>query len=282
MLMTDYIVGTGDHYAGRSMNGSGPEEATGDIQVVARVAQLLRLVTPQQPVLKVPDVVRSVGLGRTTVVRYLNSLANVGILERREDGGYVLGPLQQQLGALALHGTRVLDLADPELSDLAADAGVTAVLSVWGGHGPVVVRCIEPPDAITAISVRVGGTLTIDSAQALVFQAFLPERDYHQRLLSQLPSDQQRALQSQIDQVRADGFVSNQQVAQGLVANAVPIMDSRSSIVASIALVGTVHALSENPRTGQSRALMLTARRLSEALGYRGEMPFATLTEIPH
>lgn len=264
------------------MNRSGAEEETGDIQVVARVAQLLRLVTPQQPVLRVADVVRSLALGRTTVARYLNSLANVGILERREDGGYVLGPLQLQLGALALHDTRVIDLADPELSDLAADAGVTAVLSVWGGHGPVVVRCIEPPDAITAISVRVGGTLTIDSAQALVFQAFLPDSYYHHRLLSQLPQDQQDALQAQIDQVRAAGFVSNQQVAQGLVANAVPVMDGRARIVASIALVGTVHALSDDPRTGQSRALMLTARRLSETLGFRGEMPFAALAEITH
>lgn len=249
------------------------EENAGDIQVIGRAAQMMRLITPQQPVLRVSTVTEELGLGRTTVLRYLNSLTSAGFLERA-DGGYTLGPLQRQLGTLALHSMRVLDVADPELRDLAAASGVTVVLSVWGGLGPVVVRCIEPPDMVTAISVRVGGTLGIDSAQALVFQAFLPEREYLDKLLTQLPMAQQQSLRSQIDQVRSDGYASNQQVAQGVLATAVPIMDGHGRITASAALVGTIHALAEDQRAGQNRALRQTARRISAALGCHDAMPF--------
>lgn len=254
---------------------SGPDEATGDIQVIMRAAQIQRLITPQRQVLRVSAVAQELDLGRTTVLRYLNSLASAGFLERLDDGGFTLGPLQRQLGTLALHSMRVLDVADPELTDLAAAAGVTAVLSLWGGIGPVVVRCVEPPDAITAIAVRVGGTLNIDSAQALVFQAFLPERDYLTGLLTQLPVSQQQSMRTQIDQVRQDGFASNQQVAQGILATAVPVLDGHGRITASIALVGTVHALSGDPQGGQSRALMQVAHRISRTLGHRDAMPFA-------
>jgi len=73
----------------------------GDIQVIARSAQLLRLFSTTQRSLRVSDVGPESGLQRTTVHRYLSSMANAGLLERDNDGGYRLGPLLVQLGTVA-------------------------------------------------------------------------------------------------------------------------------------------------------------------------------------
>jgi len=123
----------------RTLRAAG--QPAGDIQVIARCAQLLRLFSTSQRSLRVSDVGAEIGLQRTTVHRYLSSMANAGFLERDSEGFYSLGPLLVQLGTVALRGLRVLEIGGPCLQQLADEADETAVIAVWGGLGPVAVRC---------------------------------------------------------------------------------------------------------------------------------------------
>ena len=254
-------------------------ENPGDIQVIAKAATILRLISPQSPTLKAADVAQALGMGRSTVIRYLSSLEAAGLLERLDDGSYELGPLQRQLGTLALHSFRVLDIADPWVRQLSEITNVTAVLSVWGGHSPVVARCIEPPAATVAISVRVGGTLDVASAQAIIFRAFDNGHSLQHQFDSYLPPAQLAGLEEQAQEVRRSGYSTSDRMAQGIRGCAVPILDGRGDVIATLALVGTVHSLASDPHAGSGRALMASARAVSRALGYHGEMPFSSLED---
>lgn len=249
---------------------------TGDIQVIARCAQVLRLFSTTQRSLRVADVSAELELQRTTSHRYLSSMANVGLLEREKENAYRLGPLLVQLGTVALSSLPVLQIADPYLQRLANDADETAVLAVWGGLGPVVARVHESADRLVNIVVRVGSPLPLEAAQSQVFLAFLSDPSA-QRLLMQLPDGRRRAVQAGTDRVRRDGYLVSSEVVQGIRAVAAPVFDGNGDVCATVALVGTVNGIPDSPNSGLLLALVSTAARLSRELRYVGPLPYAPL-----
>lgn len=250
----------------------------GDIQVVGRCAQILRLYSTTQRSLRISDVAADLGLGRTTAHRYLSSMANAGLLERVGDGSYNLGPLLVQLGTVALRGLRVLEVADPFVQRLADEADETAVLAVWGGIGPVVARVHESTDRLVNIVVRVGSPLPLEAAQSQVFLAFLNDPANQKRLLSQLPDARRREIQHRLESVRRDGYIVSSEVIQGIRAIAAPVFDGHDQVCATIAIIGTVSGIPENPRSSLVAALLSTAARLSRELGFRKDPPYEPMT----
>jgi DNA-binding IclR family transcriptional regulator len=256
---------------------TGAREGTGDIQVVDRCAQVLRLFSSQQRSLRVAEVAVELGLQRSTVHRYMSSLTKAGFLERDADGLFRLGPLLVQLGTVALRGLRVLEIADPYAQTLANEAGETVVLAVWGGLGPVVARVHESADRLVNISVRIGSPLPIEAAQSQVFLAFLGDPSVQQRLVSRLPEIRQRELRDQLETVRRDGFIVSSEVVQGVRALAAPIFEGSGEICATVAVIGTVSGISDPPPSGLVLAILSVAERLSRELGFAGRLPFEGL-----
>lgn len=259
-------------------DGPAPGAVGGDIQVIARCGQILRLFSTTQRSLRIADVAAELDLQRTTVHRYLSSMANADLLERDQDSSYRLGPLLVQLGTVALRGLRVLEIADPYLRRLANDTNETAVLAVWGGVGPVVARVHEAETRIVNIVVRVGSPLPLEAAQSQVFLAFFKDPSAAQRLLAQNAS--RREIEAGLEAARRDGYLMSSQVAQGIRAIAVPVFDGHNDICATVALVGTVAGIPDTPNSGMVQALASSAGRLSRELGYAGPLPFQSLTEL--
>ncbi|OZM75814.1 IclR family transcriptional regulator [Pseudonocardia sp. MH-G8] len=237
-----------------------------DIQVVARCAQVVRMFSFENRTVRVTQVASELGVGRTTAHRYLASLANAGFLERDGDRGYSLGPLLAHVGTLALNGFGVVEIADPYLRDLADVAEETAVLSVWAGRSPVVVRCHEPENRVLNISIRVGRTLNLDAAQAAVFLAYRTDRV--DPLLDQLDEPQAERIRRRIDDVRRSGVAISDTINVGVRVIAAPVLDHEGMVVATVAIIGTVHTLSSDLNAGKVLALRDTADRLSSALGF--------------
>lgn len=215
---------------------------TAQIQVIARVADILRLLAGGRRALRISEVAAELGLQRSTAHRYLSSLAAAGLLARGEDGSaYSAGPLMVQFAAATLGGSRVLELAGPYMKRLVEEAHETVVLSLWGGHGPVVARVEEDSTRLVHIAVRVGSALPLDSAQAQVF------RGEAGRL----------------------GVAVNSRVIEGVRAIAAPVYDERSETVATLAFVGTTSGIPESGDSRHARALRETALELSVRLGWR-------------
>ncbi len=243
----------------------------GQIQVVTRIAQIVGLLAGGRGVLRAREVASELDLERSTVHRYLASLDNVGLLARNEeDGSYAAGPLMVRFAAAVLGGSRVLELAEPYMRSLAEEAHETVVLGLWGGHGPVVARVVEDGTRLVQIVVRLGSTLPLDSAQAQVFLAYMPDRTARERLLAPLSVLRRRELEERVAQVRREGIAINSRVIEGIRAIAAPVLDERGIITATMAFVGTVSAIPESSDSGLARALAEKASNLSRRLGYGG------------
>lgn len=236
-----------------------------DIQAVSRTAQILGLFAPETPVLSVADTTRRLGLNRTTVHRYFSSMIGSGLLERVEESALVRpGRSILQLGSFALGQQRIIQLAPAYMRELALDIKVTTVLSLWGTSGPVV-SLVEEADHPTLVTVRVGSQLALNSSQAKVFLAFLPDQFHAQRLTGGLPEAERTETRSRIEAARADGM-SGSVNHRGICIIAAPVF-AATGICATLAAVGTERMLPEALDSREALALNDVCRRLTKEMG---------------
>jgi len=240
----------------------------GDLQVVARVAALLRLITPMTPTIGLAEATEGLGpgVGKSTAHRYLNSLEYHGILKRVEGTRFTLGPLADQIGALAMTRWRLSEVAAPVMRDLAGSARQTVVLSVWGGMGPVITRVTEDESQVVHISVRAGSTLPFESAQGLVFLAHLSDVRVQETLARSIPATRLEQLRAELEAVRRNGIASYEQVVAGIRAISVPVFDRDGQITAALAMVGTLNSIPADINSGPGQALRGAGEQLTRFL----------------
>jgi DNA-binding IclR family transcriptional regulator len=220
-------------------NGAGGTGGTGDIQAVQRVGQLLALFTVHRPRLGVAEAAALVGLNRSTVSRYFGSLVLAGVLERARDEptSYQPGPLLMQLGAVAQGQRRVLDLAPGHMRRLSRETGLTTVLSLLGPTGPVVSLVSEVGTSPILITVRVGTTLDMDSAQGHLFLRFSADREAIASYWAGLDPVTRRRVEAEVADAGAVGLATIS-APVGMSILAAPVFDDHD-VAATIAVVGT-------------------------------------------
>ncbi|GAA1027157.1 hypothetical protein GCM10009557_07450 [Virgisporangium ochraceum] len=243
-----------------------------DIQAVSRAAQILGLFAPETPELSVAETSRRLGLNRTTVHRYFSSMISSGLLERVEDSALVRpGRAILQLGSFSLGRQRILQMAPAYMRELTLDIKISTVLSLWGTSGPVV-SLVEDADHPTVVTVRVGSQLALNSAQAKVFLAFLPDQFHAERLTGSLPEPQRTETRRRIEAIRQAGMSSDVN-HRGISVIAAPVFAARG-ICATIAAVGTERMLPEALDSREAMALKAVCKRLTKEMG--GTWPEAT------
>jgi IclR family pca regulon transcriptional regulator len=225
-----------------------PDTPLPAIQSVERAARMLGLFTVEEPQLMLSDLTTRMGMSKATVHRYATALRNAGLL-RFTGGYYTLGPRVVELASAALAGLSVMKVAGPYLERLVAQTGETAVLSVWDGEAPVVVRVDDNSSRLVRIVVATGSRLPLDSAQGKMFRAFLE------------PS----AAEPELDRIRESRISHYATVVEGIAALAAPVFQG-AEIVATIALVGTTSSIHED---GDMAGLLRdAAENLSTELGF--------------
>jgi DNA-binding IclR family transcriptional regulator len=220
------------------------------IQSVERAATMLGLFTVEEPQLTLGELTSRMQMSKATVHRYATALRDAGLL-RQTGGVYTLGPRVVELASAALAGLAVVTVAGPYLERLVAETGETAVLSVWDGEAPVVVRVAENHERLVRIVVAAGSRLPPDSAQGKVFRAFLSEADGDPDL----------------EAVRRDRLAATAVVVEGVTALAAPVFQGED-VVATLALVGTSATIDAEPGSAMAAALRDAASVLSTELGF--------------
>ncbi len=230
------------------MSGDASDARAPVNQSIERAVRLLGLFTVEEPELSLAQMGASLGVSRATVHRYATALRNAGLL-RMTPTGYGLGPRVIELASTALAGLRVVSIAGPFLERLVAQVNETAVLSVWDGEAPVVVRVNDNTNRTVRINVRAGSRLAPDSAQGKVFRAYPP---------ISVP---------ELADVAATGLAFSVSSIEGIGAMAVPVFQTER-VVASLALVGSLVSIESGLQSRVADALRSRAERLSAELGH--------------
>lgn len=128
-----------------------PEGRAGGIQVIARAAELLRVLQAHPGGLSQAEIAERVNIARSTVSRILNALEDEGLVASRgARGPYRLGPEITRMAGTVRLGV-VTDM-HPFLTDLSRALDETVDLSVLEGDRAGFVDQVVPPRRLRATS----------------------------------------------------------------------------------------------------------------------------------
>jgi DNA-binding IclR family transcriptional regulator len=237
---------------------------------------LLALVTAGRP-LSLRDVAAAAGMPAAKAFPHLVSLQKIGLLSRDGDGSFNAGPLSMDLGLIALQRLSPTRDAEPEISALANDTGMSVAAATLGPLGPTVIR-LEESARPQHVSLRVGTVMSlVNTAIGRLFAAHVSD-DVLSRLLPQeairlagtpasnaLPADYRKRLA----QIRESGIDhAFDAPVPGIGTLAAPVFDHTGSIRLVIALIGSSGNFDRSPQGKTAQQLLAATHRLSWRFGW--------------
>jgi DNA-binding IclR family transcriptional regulator len=247
-------------------------------QAVLRAVRLLKaLGGPAPGELTLADLVRAVGLNKTTTYRLLTALEAEGLVQRGPGGeGYRLGPELLALGSRALGASDLRHAARGELFSLAQGTRETSSLEVLVGRHALILDEVVGSHLIgTTPSV---GTRWPAHATATgkVLLAELGEEELALFLAESLAALTPRtvtdpaALRRELLRVRERGHATNvEELETGYMAVAVPVRAQGGRVVAALSIGGPRLRLGPERLAETAKLLAPAAGRISERLGHR-------------
>jgi DNA-binding IclR family transcriptional regulator len=200
------------------------DDARGGIQVIARAAEMLRLLQAHPGGLTQAEIGERLGMARSTVSRILNALEDEGLVATRAARGrYRLGPEIARM-ASTVRLSVVMDV-HPFMEELSRELQETVDLSILDGDRASFVDQVVSPHRLRAISA-VGDSFPLYCcANGKAMLADLPPDQQAQALPSRLVRltantiATPAALRKELDRIRAEGVAyDREEQTEGICA----------------------------------------------------------------
>lgn len=206
--------------------------------------QIVSLLGPDRPVLRVGEVCRDLGLPKSSVSRLLKALGESGLLERESDGpGYVAGRRALELGELYVSRHSLLDLIDHTIGRIVKTFGFAGYAGILSGRELVIIRVRHgsyPLRLVHPVGTRLR---SFDTAIGQALLSRLSEAEAAEAVGSEHSADE-GAVRQTLDEVYCSGVAQAESaVVPGIAAigAAVRKPDGREAIGFSISFpVGAV------------------------------------------
>ena len=212
--------------------------------VISKVVSVLEAFSTGAPRLSLKQLAASTGLPQSTTYRLASELVAWGGLERVEGGGYQIGLRLWEIGALAVRGESLREIALPFMQDLFDATRENVHLAILDGAEALYIEKITGRGAARVVSRR-GGRLPLHATGVgKVLLAYGPEDLLAEVLANGLtrytahtivmPGHLRRAL----TKIRREGVAfANEEMSMGTVSVASPILASSTSAIAALAVV---------------------------------------------
>jgi DNA-binding IclR family transcriptional regulator len=197
---------------------------SGGIQVIARAAEILRVMQAHPGGLSQAEIGERVGMARSTVSRILNALEDEGLVASRgARGPYRLGPEIARMAGTVRVGV-VTDM-HPFLTDLSRQLDETVDLSILDGDRADFVDQVVPPRRLRAMSA-VGESFPLYCcANGKAMLAALPPERQARALPSRLVPltaktiTDRAVLRDELERIRVDGVAyDREEQTEGICA----------------------------------------------------------------
>ncbi|WP_298282678.1 IclR family transcriptional regulator [Acidocella sp.] len=245
---------------------------------IEKGARLIEALTRQGGAMTLSALAQAAELAPSIAHRYLVSLMRSTLVEQQANGLYDLGPLALAAGLARLSRLDEYRVGLQFLDQLAERTRETVLMTLWTGHGVVVVRWLESPHLLT-IHVRPGARLPLlTSASGRLFAAFLPERVAGPALAAERAAGGvAREAGQRLDEADFAALLEDirgrgqsrvlGELAPGVGALAAPVFAAGGEIALGFAIVGPMGTLDAGWDGEPARILREVAAACTKALG---------------
>lgn len=216
------------------------------------------------------------GIPKTSVYRMINSLEEMGFLEKQEDGRYQLGLIFLKYGQLVSNRLDVRKLAYPEMKKLHDETKEAVNLIIRENHEAMYIEKIDVHQKVrlyTAIGRR---SPLYAGACSRILLAHMDPIDIEQYIeQTELQSFAKGTitdpitLRETLDQARLEGFtVSFSELENHTAEIASPIFNSSGEVFAGLSIAGIEADYTEVRIAELKDQLLNSAQTISKKLGY--------------
>ena len=244
------------------------------VRAVSRAVSILRAFTPTRPNLALGEIVRLTGLDAGTTRRLLVTLRDEGLVRQDAASGlYSASVGLLELSRAVPETLSLTALVEDRIKQLAEETQTTVYLSTVSGDMAI---CNARHNGGRAIEVRwwaVGEQRAFNKGTGpRVLLAYQSEgrREELMRDVLGLDERQQAELRAELDEIRSRGvIVKHNEIASGLSAMAVPLLDHNRTILAAISTGGLSPRYMGGDRAEMQQLMTTAARDMAECLrGY--------------
>lgn len=253
----------------------------GGIQSIEVGAPLLRALVDGGDAMTLTALATRAHMPLSKAHKYLASFVRIGLMTQSANTLYKLGPFARELGLAALKRSDVIDLSQDFLDELNASLDLTASMSVWSEHGPVIVRRRENKDRISLVVPLGSAVPVLNSSNGRIYAAFGDPRLVQPLIDRELAANRQsddagriatiEALDAMLADVRATGVAATQGArTPGVGALSAPVFDQGGKLVAALTVLGFSGEVDRDLAGEPVRRLKSAAEQLSRQIGGSG------------
>jgi IclR family transcriptional regulator, KDG regulon repressor len=223
---------------------------------------------------------RELGLNKSTVYRFLSTLAEEGyVLQEPAKGRYSLGPKVTWLGAKFLEKNPLTKVARPYLEELVKETGETVHFALLDNDEVVYIDKVDGRQAVLMAS-RIGARMPIHcTALGKALLSGKPESEWQRYVaVKGLPARTPHTITDPEDFYRELGCVRERSYAvdnleneDGIRCIAAQVKDSRGKVVAAISISGWILTMTPERVAQLVPTISNAASQISNTLGY---LPF--------
>ena len=263
----------------KKTNRERPERSRGN-STIATGAALLGIVAGFDGPTSLTRIAEASNMLPSRAYRYLRGLCDAGLLEQEAGSGrYDLGPETLTLGLAAISRIDPVRQALGVLPMLTEETGLASLISVWGSHGPTVLRCEHANLTAPMIRIREGQVLPLlSTAAGNLFLAYEPQATAADYLLAETAAwnavnkGKDRMTARRIEEikeaVRKRGLARAVGLRTPVHANvAAPVFGRDGKLELAITLIGVRGSFDAAFNGAPAKKLLKAAQDLSRKLG---------------
>lgn len=244
---------------------------------MAKSTEILSCFRQKPTGLRLGEIAELTRINKSSAHRLLSQMLEGGLIERTDDGRYVVGHTLFQIGLLAPKPQELRSLAHPVLNDLARDTGETCSLSILDGADIILIDVVESFHEFRMVA-KIGSAKPFHlTSLGKSTAAFLPGpklallfRSVHLPLEAPTPnsiSDLAR-LREELKLIRCRGYaLSDQEYLVGVRAVAAPVFSRHGEVSAALGISGPSSRLSTERIIAMAPSVVSAADRVTERLG---------------
>ena len=221
---------------------------------IDKTLSVLEVISENAKGLSLADVVKSVGIPKTTAFRILEILsAREYVTWNKDNERYSIGIKALEIGISGLIGQDLVEVSIPYLQELSATVGETSFLTVYNNGDVVYLYKAEGTSSIQTTATLGSRRPAYCTALGKVILANLPieetDRIFEKKLekfTDKTVVDRIR-LYEEFANIRRDGYsVDDEGIEYGLFCMAVPIYNFTGNVIAAISVSGPIKRVNEN------------------------------------